>query len=193
MLASQMARYGVRVTAVRIGNVGDEASLGALLKTQTDRELAKQEQLTFQEQQKAAEQKKQLSRTTQEAEEEKRLATAAYAVKIAEEELRRKVTEAQAEAQSTTIRAEAQAQAYEKIAQQIGKSNAALIELLKVVGERNIQITPRILVLGDHAQGGANTALIGTMLDRMIQDDAAPPPAPPPATTPARPGPATPR
>lgn len=189
MLATQMARYGVRVTAVRIGNVGDEQSLGALLKTQTDRELAKQEQLTFQEQQRAAEQKKQLTRTTQEAEEEKRLATAAYAVKIAEEELRRKVTEAEAEAQSITIRAEAQAQAYEKIAQQIGKSNAAMIELLKVVGERNIQITPRILVLGEQGQGGANTALIGTILDRMVQDE----PTSPASAAPARPGAATPR
>lgn len=84
-LVGQMARFGVTVTAVRIGNVGDEKTLGALLKTQTDREIAKQEQLTFQEQQKAAEQKKNLARVTQESDEEKKLATAAYGVKIAEE------------------------------------------------------------------------------------------------------------
>ncbi|GJQ28757.1 MAG: hypothetical protein HBSAPP03_06410 [Phycisphaerae bacterium] len=172
MLTAQMARYGLTVTAVRIGNVGDESTLGALLKTQTDRELAKQEQLTFQEQQKAAVQKKELTRTTQESEEEKKLATASYAVKIAAEEQKRKVTEAQAEAEATKIKAEAQAQAYEKIASQIGKSNAALIEVLKIVGEQNIQITPRILVMGQGASGdGAGTALIGTMLDRMIQDE----------------------
>lgn len=173
MLTSQMARYGVTVTAVRIGNVGDEASLGSLLKTQTDRELAKQEQLTFQEQQKAAQQKKELTRATQESEEEKKLATASYSVKIAAEEQKRKITEAEAEAKSVTIKAEAQAQAYEKIALQIGKSNAALIEILKIVGERNIQITPRIMVMGGNgANGGdAGTALIGTMLDRMVQDE----------------------
>ncbi|MDX2131881.1 MAG: SPFH domain-containing protein [Planctomycetota bacterium] len=186
MLVTQMARYGVRVTAVRIGNVGDEETLGALLKTQTDRELAKQEQLTFQEQQKAAEQKKELTRTTQEAEEEKKLATAQYSVKIAAEEQRRRVTEAQAEAEATTIKADAQAEAYEKIALQIGKSNAAMIEVLKIVGERNIQITPRIMVLGEQGQTGAGTALIGTMLDRMLQADddtpvrQAPKPAPAP-------------
>jgi regulator of protease activity HflC (stomatin/prohibitin superfamily) len=172
MLAAQLARYGITVTAVRIGNVGDEESLGALLKTQTDRELAKQEQLTFQEQQKAAEQKKMLARTQQEADEEKKLATAAYAVKIAAEEMKRKVTEAEAEAQSIKIRATAQAEAYQKVAEQIGKSNAALIELLKIAGERNIQITPRILVLGEHAgSNAANTALVGTILDRMVQDE----------------------
>ena len=172
MLGQQMGRFGVKVTAVRIGDVGDEASLGALLKTQTDRELAKQEQQTFQEQQKAAEQKKMLTRTTQESEEEKKLATAAYSVKIAAEDQKRKVTEAEAEAQSITIKAEAQAKAYEKIAQQIGKHNAAMIELLKIVGEKGIQITPRIFVTGDAGKGdGPTTALIGTMLDRMVKDD----------------------
>lgn len=172
LLIDQMQRYGVTVTAVRIGNVGDDDSLGALLKTQTDRELAKQEQMTFQEQQKAAEQKKLLTRATQEAEEEKRLATATYEVKIAAETQKQKVTEAEGEAQATEIRAEAQAQAYEKIALQIGKSNAALIEILKIVGERNIQITPRIMVTGgDGSSGGMNGALVGTMLDRMMKDD----------------------
>ena len=179
MLASQMARFGVTVTAVRIGNVGDEKSLGNLLKTQTDRELAKQEQITFQEQQKAAEQKKLLTKTTQESEEEKKLATAAYEVKIADEAQKRKIIEAKAEAEATRIRAEAQAQAYEKIALQIGKTNAALIEVLKVVGERNIQITPRIMIAGDHPGAAANTALVGTMLDSMLRDEATPPAAKP--------------
>jgi regulator of protease activity HflC (stomatin/prohibitin superfamily) len=170
MLSREMERFGLKITAVRIGNVGDESSLGSLLKTQTDRELAKQEQITTQEQQKAAEQKKQLSRTQQESEEEKRLATAAYAVKIAVEEQKRKVTEATAEAEAIRIRAEAQASSYRQIAEQIGKNNAAMVELLKVVGERNIQITPRILVLGDQGTGlgGTGTALMGTMLDQMV-------------------------
>ncbi|MFG0313598.1 MAG: SPFH domain-containing protein, partial [Phycisphaerales bacterium] len=70
MLQEAMAKVGVTVSAVRIGDVGDEETLGDLLKTQRDREIATQEQLTFQEQQKAAEQKKELTRTEQEAEEE---------------------------------------------------------------------------------------------------------------------------
>lgn len=169
-LAGQMAKFGVTVTAVRIGDVGDEKSLGALLKTQTDREIAKQEQLTFQEQQKAAEQKKSLARVTQESDEEKRLATAAYGVKIAEEAQKQKIVEAKAEAESTKIKATAQSDAYRQIAEQIGKSNAALIEILKIVGERNIQIAPRVMVSGDKA-GGGGTALIGTMLDSMVSKD----------------------
>jgi regulator of protease activity HflC (stomatin/prohibitin superfamily) len=176
MLAESMAHFGVTVTAVRIGNVGDEKTLGVLLKTQTDREIAKQEQLTFQEQQKAAEQKKQLSRTTQESEEERKLATANYDVKISEQAKLKKIIEAGAEAEAIKVRAVAQAEAYKQIALQIGKSNAALIEVLKLVGERNIQITPRVMVTGQDGSG-TGTALMGTMLDRMIdrsEDDPKP-------------------
>ncbi len=176
-LTKQMSRFGITVTAVRIGNVGDEKTLGALLKTQTDREIAKQEQQTFQEQQKAAEQKKSLARVTQESEEEKKLATAAYSVKIAEEAQKQKIVEAKAEAESTKIKATAQSDAYRLIAEQIGKSNAALVEILKIVGEKNIQIAPRVMVSGDKGMGGAGTALIGTMLDSMVSKDETPAPA----------------
>lgn len=174
MLVDEMKKIGVTVTAVRIGDVGTgEAELAPLLKTQTDREIALQEQLTFQEQQRAAAQKKELTRTEQEAEEERRLATARYQVQIAEQDKEKRIIEATAEA--IQIKADAQAAAYQKIAQQIGKGNAAMVELLRIIGESGIQITPRVMVVGGD---GANrdpqtTALIGTMLDTMVsrEDD----------------------
>ena len=169
MLQAALSKKGISVSAVRIGDVGDEKSLGTLLKTQTAREIALQEQMTYQEQQRAAEQKKLLTKTEQEAEEEKRLATANYEVKIAEQEQKQKVIEAEAEAQSIKIKALAQADAYQQIAAQIGSSNAALIEVLKIVGERDIEITPRVMVSGGGANGASQTtALIGTMLDTMV-------------------------
>lgn len=178
MLATAMEPVGVSVTAVRIGDVGDEASLGQLLKTQTDREIAIQEQQTFQEQQRTAEQKKELASTQQEAEEEKRLATAAYEVKIAEQQSERRIIEAKAQAEATRINAEAQADAYQLIAQQIGKGNAALVELLKIVGEQGVEITPRVMVVGGNGNAGSGdaetTALIGTMLDSMMTRDPQP-------------------
>jgi uncharacterized membrane protein YqiK len=181
-LSKEMTKYGVSVTAVRIGNIGDEQSLGVLLKTQTDREIAQQEQRTFQEQQKAAEQKKSLTRTVQEAEEEKRLATANYQVKIAEQDKTKRIIEANADAESIRIKADAQAQAFAAIAREIGPANSALLELLKIVGERGIQITPRVMVSGPGGGGGESVALIGTMLDTMTGGSATPP-----ATEPASP------
>ncbi len=181
-IARHMKELGVTVTGVNIGSIGDEKSLGALLLTQTQREIAKQEQVTFAEQQRAAEKKKELSRTTQEAEEEKRLATAAYAVKIAEEEKKKQVIAAGAEAESIRIKAEAQARAYELVARQVGSRNAAMLEMLKIVGETGVQITPRVMVAPGYsaapgAQSPETSALVGTMLEWMAsrQDETTPP------------------
>lgn len=171
MVVAQMQEFGVSVTAVRIGDVGNEESLGELLKTQTDREIAKQEQVTFQEQQRAAEQRKALTRTQQEAEEERRLATAQYEVQIAERDKERRIIDAQAQAERIRVEAEAQAEAFRVIAEQIGRSNAAMIELLKIVGEKGVQITPRVMVTGGASGDGETTALIGTMLDQMMRND----------------------
>ncbi len=172
MLQEELSKIGVTITGVRIGDVGNEETLGNLLKTQTDREIALQEQETFREQQRAAEQKKQLTKTEQEAEEEKRLATAAYEVQIAEQNKMKVVIAAEAEAESVKIKADAQANAYKLIAEQIGSGNAALIELLKIIGERNISITPKVMVVGQGGGGsnGETTALIGTMLNTMVDD-----------------------
>ncbi|MCZ6708684.1 MAG: hypothetical protein O7A71_12130, partial [Chloroflexi bacterium] len=139
--------------------------------TQTDRQIADQEVKTFQQQQLAAEQKKALTRTEQEAEEERRLATATYEVQIAEQQKQRRIIEAVAEAEAIRIKAEAQAEAYRVVAAQIGPANAALLELLKIVGEAGINITPRVMVAGQSngsSQSSETTALIGTMLDTML-------------------------
>ena len=179
MLTDEMIKVGVSVTAVRIGDVGDDQTLGPLLKTQTDREIAIQEQSTFQEQQRTAEEQKKLAKTQQEAEEEKRLATAAYEVQIASKKKETQIIEAEAQAQAVRINAEAKGEAFRIVAEQIGQGNAALIELLNIIGERDIQITPRVMVTGGNNSAAAGdaqtTALIGTMLDTMIsRPDSAP-------------------
>ena len=173
MLRQAMAPYGITIEAVDIGEVGNEETLGDLLQTQRDRKIATEQEQTFQVQQRAAEQEKELKRTLQEAEEERRLATARYQVQIAEEEKRQRIIAAEAEAEAIAIQAEAQAEAYRVIAQQIGPGNAALMELMKIVGERGINITPRVMVVGGEGDGDAGsdaetTALIGTMLDSMM-------------------------
>ncbi len=175
MLAAEMTKVGVTVTAVRIAAVAEDGSLDTLLKTQTDRQIADEEVKTFQQQQLAAEQRKELTRTEQEAEEERRLATAKYEVQIAEQHREQRIIEAGAEAEAIRIKAEAQAEAYRVIALQIGAGNAALVELLRIVGEQGINITPRVMVTGGQngggqggAQGAETTALIGTMLDTMV-------------------------
>ena len=167
MLKEELAKYGITVLEISIGNVGDEASLGALLKTQTDREIALQQQATFEVQRQAAEIEKALKKTTQEAEEEIRLATAAYAVMIADEEKKQVLIQAAAEAEQITIVAKAKADAYRLIVEAIGMENAALIEIMKLVSENNIRITPEVMVGGSGADGMTD-ALMGTIMRDKI-------------------------
>lgn len=171
MLVDELAKYGITVLAVRIGDIGDEKSLGALLKTQTDREIALQQQATFEEQQRAAEKQKALTRTQQEAEEEKRLATAAYSVKIANEEKKQVIIAAQAEAEQVKLIAEAKAKAYDLISSVLGPENAALIEIMKLVAINRVQITPEVMVTGG-GSGGMTDALMGTLLRGMLKEQA---------------------
>ena len=168
MLKEDLGDYGVTMLEVSIGNVGDEKSLGALLKTQTDREIAVQEQVTFEEQQRAAEKQKALERTRQEAEEEKRLATAMYAVKVADEEKKQLIIQAEAEAEQIRLVAEAKAKAYQMVAEVIGSSNAALLEIMKLVADSDIRITPDVMVSGG-AGSGMTDAMMGTMLKGMLE------------------------
>ncbi len=172
MLKTELAQHGITVLEISIGDVGDEKSLGELLKTQMDREIALQQQSTFEEQQRAAEKQKDLSRTEQEAEEEMRLATATYSVKVADEEKKKVVIEAEAEAEMITLVAQAKAQAYQKISEVIGANNAALLELIKLVASENIDITPNVMVSGS-TSAGMTDALMGTILKGMVNSDAA--------------------
>jgi len=172
LLKEELKKYGVTLLAVRIGDVGNELTLGALLKTQTDREIALQQQKTFEEQQRAAEKQKALTKTTQEAEEERRLATAAYGVKVAEEEKKKIIIDAEAEAAQVKLIADAKAQAYKQISDSIGQNNAALIEIMKLAAEKNIRITPEVMVSGSAT---TTDALMGTILKGMLNKESSEP------------------
>ncbi len=188
MIRTKLAPYGISVDEVLIGDVGgDTNSIATLLATQTNRQLAKQQQITYVEQQKAAEKRKSLTKTEQEAEEEKKLAQAEYAVKIAAQKKDEIIIQAQADAEKVTIAAaaeaerikaigEAEADKYMKKAEAIGKQQVAVLEALELVSSGRIRITPDVMVSGggDDAGGGTMNALMGTMLGDMVTRSPAP-------------------
>jgi uncharacterized membrane protein YqiK len=169
LLAARMEEFGVTVEAVLIGNVGDEQSLGQLLKTQTDREIARQELETFVQQQRAAEQEKQLNRAKQAAEEERKLVMAEVSVKSAEQDALKVAALARGEAERIREVAKAQADAYKLVAEALGSENAALIEIMKAVKEGNIRIAPDVLVSGGGGGLEVFSALGATMLRDAVQ------------------------
>ena len=180
MIRAKLAPYGITIDEVLIGDVGgDTNSIATLLATQTNRQLAKQQQITFMEQQRAAEKRKALTKTEQEAEEEKKLAQAEYAVKIAAQKKDEIIIQAQADAEKVTIAAaaeaerikaigEAEADKYMKKALAIGKEQVAVLEALELVSSGRIRITPDVMVSGDGAAGGTMNALMGTMLGDLV-------------------------
>jgi len=174
LLREALAPYGISIETVDIGEVVSDGVLDGLLQTQRDRKMASEQRETYITQQVTAEQEKELNRTQQEAVEEKRLATARYEVQIAEQDKAKRIIEASAEAESIRIKAQAQAAAYAEIREQIGANNAALMEMLARIGEYGISITPRVMVTGGGGGGQSGSdpetvALIGTMLDTMVQ------------------------
>ena len=72
------------------------------------------------------------------------------------------VAAAEGEARQIELRADANSAAYQKLIAEIGRDGLISIELLKLVRDGQIKITPEVYVSGDNA--GPMTALAATML-----------------------------
>ncbi|HEX3102245.1 MAG TPA: hypothetical protein VHQ01_10650, partial [Pyrinomonadaceae bacterium] len=77
----------------------------------------------------------------------------------------------------------AQGVAYNEQVKALGGANIAMIETLKVIGEKNVRITPDILASGGNGDGGGGIGqllLLNLFRDQMKKPDE--PPTPPPAS-----------
>src|SRR6185436_7626577 len=66
-----------------------------------------------------------------------------------------------AEAEKVRLMGEAQGVAYAEQVNALGPQGVALVEVLKVIGEKNVRITPDIMATGGTGDGGGG---IGTLL-----------------------------
>lgn len=191
-----VATYRITLNDVSIRDMyGDQ--LQALLKTQSDREIAKQQETTYGQQQKAEEERQKLNKAEQAAVEEKTLATASYEALREEQRKKQTITiaegaaeqvriAAQAEADKITIQAKANADAialkgaaeaerYSKIVHALGPQNATAIEVVdRVKGEIGKVTLPQLLVIGN---GGSESA-VGARLLQLLSPQAETPTAP---------------
>ncbi len=183
-LSKVLAPYGVTVDDVNIRDMYDQ-QLEALLKTQSEREIAKQQQVTFEQQKVAAQKQQELNAARQAAEEEKSLQTAIYDVQREEQSKKRVIIKAEADAEQVRIKAQADADAiklkgdaeaerYEKIVKALGESNATAIEIIERVRDEigKIQL-PDTLVMGGGA-GGTDEA-IGARVLQLLSPQNKPP------------------
>ena len=73
---------------------------------------------------------------------------------------------ARGEAESQIITGEARAKSYKLLVENLGRDQVAQLELLKLVVEGKVQITPQVMVSAPGA--GAMDALAGTILRQSI-------------------------
>ena len=144
-----------------------------LMKTQTEKILAEQRQNMYNAQREAEVKRIELERTSSQADNQKSLMEATVGVDIAgkRSEQRKKEAEGEAyyisetgkaEAEKMRLIGEAQGVAYNEQVKALGGSNIAMIETLKVIGEKGVRITPDILASGGNGSGDGGG--IGTLL-----------------------------
>jgi regulator of protease activity HflC (stomatin/prohibitin superfamily) len=176
-MRDELAKYQVACEGVFIGNIDlDETDAGKqLLATQTEREVAVNQQATFAEKKRAEESRANYIKAQEEAEQQRALAAATYQVRVREQQAQAREAEAKGEARYIEITAEARQRAYNALVAAIGQAGVVQLEVLKQVSEGKIGITPHVMVTG----GGTSDALAGTILGNLN-------PAPAPAPAPKR-------
>jgi uncharacterized membrane protein YqiK len=143
-----------------------------LMKTQTEKILAEQRQNMYNAQREAEDKRIQLEKTKAHADNQRDLMAATVGVEIAGKRAEQRKSEAdgeahyilatgRAEAEKMRLIGEAQGVAYAEQVNALGASGVALVETLKVIGEKNVRITPDVMATGGGAEGGGG---IGTLL-----------------------------
>ncbi len=143
-----------------------------LMKTQTEKILAEQKQNMFNAQREAEEKRIQLEKTKSQADNQRDLMAATVGVEISSKRAEQRKAEAEgeaayisltgkAEAEKVRLMGEAQGVAYREQVNALGAQGVAVVETLKVIGEKNVRITPDVLASGG---GGNEGGGIGTLL-----------------------------
>ena len=167
---TELIKFHVTCDGVYVGNIHLDASEAGrkLISTQTDREVAVNQQNLYVEQRKAEESRSTYVKAQEEAEQQRNLAKASYEVLVKEQGAHARAAEAKGEADYQIITGEGRAKAYEAMVKTLGREQVAQLEVLKLVAEGKIQITPQVMVSGDSSPANA---LMGTMLRQSLMQN----------------------
>lgn len=168
-MREELVKVHVTCDGVYVGNIHLDANDAGkkLLATQTDREVAVNQQTLYAEQKKAEESRSAYVKAQEEAEQQRNLAKATYEVLVKEQGAKARAAEAKGEADYQTITGQGRAEAYDAMVKALGKEQIAQLEMLKLVAEGKVQIAPQVMVTG--GSGGAIDALAGTLLRQAAE------------------------
>ena len=170
--------YDVQAIDTLIGDITPPAQL---MTTQTDRKIAEEQQKTYEVQRSAQEQRQQLVRQTSLADIQQQVVGAEQGVRISELTANASVKQATGDSEATRLRAlgeaeairsigHAKAEAYRAGVEALGAQGYTMMQLMQIVGERNVRIVPDVAVTG----AGGSTGLVDGLLGVMLQKQAAP-------------------
>jgi uncharacterized membrane protein YqiK len=171
-----LGAYDVQAIDTLIGDINPPAQL---MQTQTDRKIAEEQRKTYEVQEAAQMQRQQLVRQTSLADIQQQVVGAEQGVNIAELQANAHIKQATGQAEATRLQAlgeaqairatgDAKAQAYRVGVEALGAQSYTLMQLMQVVGERNVRIVPDVNVSGATANPGMIDGMLGLMLRNQV-------------------------
>jgi uncharacterized membrane protein YqiK len=175
-----LGAYDVQAIDTLIGDINPPAQL---METQTDRKLAEEQRKTYEVQEMAQKQRQQLVRETALADIQSQVVGAEQGVSIAELHSNAHIKQATGDAEATRLKAggeaesiratgQAKAEVYRAGVEALGVSGYTAMQLMQIVGERNVRIVPEVSVTGN-GQNGMVDGLLGLMLKQQTGKEVA--------------------
>ena len=179
-IRTALAAYDVQAIDTLIGDINPPAQL---MQTQTDRKIAEEQRKTYEVQEAAQKQRQQLVRQTSLADIQQQVVGAEQGVSIAELHANAQIKQATGEAEAVRLRAHgdaeairatgtAKAEAYRVGVEALGAQGYTVMQLMQIVGDRNVRIVPDVAVSGASANPGIVDGLLGLMLRNQANGNA---------------------
>ncbi len=154
--------------------IGDITPPAALMQTQTDRKIADEQKRTYEIQEAAQKQRQLLVRETALADIQNDIVKSEQGVRISEMEAAQAVKKAGGEAEAVKLRAlgesealrqvgYAKAETYNVGVQALGGAHFTLLQLIQMIGDKGVRITPDVLVNSGEKGGSLVDAFIGQL------------------------------
>ncbi|MCX6285364.1 MAG: SPFH domain-containing protein [Bacteroidetes bacterium] len=183
---AELGKYHVELVSVLICQIQLPEDL---MKTQTERIIAQQQQAMYAEQQKAQQSRISMEKTTAEANKQPDLVTSEIDVKVADNLKKKAILLAEGEGESIRLKREgeakgieavgraegiaieakgsATAQAYEKQKQAIGEQGVIAVQVAEKIAAGNVKIVPDTLITSGEDNGGLGQLVAGFLSKKI--------------------------
>jgi uncharacterized membrane protein YqiK len=119
----------------------------------TDRKIAEEQEKTYMTQRTAQTQRQELVRETALADIQKEVVTAEQGVNIAKLQAAAAIEQANGEAESIRLTGDAKADAYKAGVNALGSQAYTALQLMQVIGDRQVRVVPDVAVSGSNSSG----------------------------------------